>query len=293
MAKFCAKCGAPLKDHVKFCSKCGAPVPVDTVVIPVKKEKPVAQQTNVSMAKSVVEEKMQTSNQTVKYLACAVAAVAVIGGGLWGYDTYKSKNVTPVETNVAASSASAEKTEALENTDTEDGSMGQLTDESRDKLDKAREEMQKMGASGERLTATSYGHSDKGFMAMVAGSAMVFDTQNHRYATIANYDCLKKLTDLGYSKHMYPVLVQFIVWNDTHDQDANAGYWEGNRHVIPINMNFKYENGKLVDNGLFTANGRGASNYQTYLYEQKNVDLAHIFMEETIPLLEDMHQRDR
>lgn len=91
---------------------------------------------------------------------------------------------------------------------------------------------------------------------------------------------------------MYPVLVQFIVWNDTHDQDANAGYWEGNRHVIPINMNFKYENGKLVDNGLFTANGRGASNYQTYLYEQKNVDLAHIFMEETIPLLEDMHQRD-
>lgn len=285
MSKFCAKCGAPLKENVKFCAKCGAPVPVDSVS---------TQSVHTQQAVSNTS-KEEIKNNTVKYLACAVGAVAIIGGGFWCYTTYQSKNLPPVQTETAfTQSVAPEKTKTLDNTETqEDGSTGQLTDVAQDKLDKAREEMQKMGASGERLTATSYGHSDKGFMAMVAGSAMVFDTQNHRYATIANYDCLKKLTDLGYSKHMYPVLVQFIVWNDTHDQDANAGYWEGNRHVIPINMNFKYENGKLVDNGLFTANGRGASNYQTYLYEQKNVDLAHIFMEETIPLLEDMHQRGR
>ena len=283
MAKFCAKCGAPLKENVKFCAKCGAPVPADSVYV---------QSVHTSQAVSTTP-KEEIKNNTVKYLACAVGAIVIIGGGFWGYTTYQSKNLPPVQAEATSTkSAEPENTTTLNNTETkEDGSTGQLTDVAQDKLDKAREEITQMVLSGKRVTATSYGHSDKGFMAMVGGSAMIFDRQNHRYATIWNIGCLNKFRDLGYSKQMYPVLAQFVVWNDTHDQDENAGYWEGNRHFIPINMNFKYEGGQLVDNGLFTANGRGASSYRTYLFEQKNVDLAHLFMEEAIPFIEDAHDR--
>lgn len=171
------------------------------------------------------------------------------------------------------------------------GSANQNANVSRDKLDKAADAITKMGFSGARVSATSYGHSDKGFIATVNGAFMIFDVKNHRYATIWDGSCFNKFRDLGYSKHMYPVLVQFAVWNDTHDQDENAGYWDGNRHLIPINMNFKYEGGQLVDDGLFTANGRNATDYQTYLFEQKNVDLAHLFAEEALPFIEDAYSR--
>lgn len=163
-----------------------------------------------------------------------------------------------------------------------------------EKLDRAQEVISQIGLSECEVIATSYGHSDKGFIAMVnGGGVVIFDAQNHRWATIKakDIDCFNKFKDLGYSKHMYPILVKFAVWKDSHDQDENAGYWKDDIHFIPINMHFKYEGGHLVDDGLFTANGQNPSDYKTSLMEQKNVDLAHLFAEEALPFIEDAHLR--
>lgn len=301
MKYVCPKCGAPVSETDNVCPKCGmkfdwglvqngANQPDPNAQQQPETNQPDQQQTNpnqFSKAESKVRgllSKKQSKNKMFSVIVLGLFLLVFLGPA-----NDSPQHVKPVP--AASSSSSAAPAAKTEHPQKE---AQKAMDK---KLDATEKAMVTLGGylNGAHPLATSYGHSDKGFMALYKGTIFIVDLQNNRIAFIDNPQVLYNYRALVKDHKKDRVIVWFIAPFDDHDQDKDAGYWRKNEshelHVFPIYMLWKFDGDKVVDDGLYTATGEKPSHYQDFLHEQKNVDLAHLFMSETIPFLQDVEER--
>ncbi len=153
--------------------------------------------------------------------------------------------------------------------------------------------MQKQFAATQEVSgtvlATSYGHSEKGSLSLVKNkngsySFILVDEANHQMAGVEYSPEIYNLINVKpKSKSLKSsVIFNLSIYNDTKDADKDSGAWYGGRtHMLPIHAQYVFDGSGLVVPGmLHTARGEKPSHYQDYLKEQKNVDLANLFLTE-------------
>lgn len=315
--KFCPSCGIPLEENAQKEPSAGVNTPLPPIGIPIPPPigipTPPAVVNDVSKSVPDVSDIPQINSTSAgdsnndslgvpigalptprakkrKIYLIGIVAVMVLGvlGGI-----YKITNTIPKVDNRATGKSvevreplkKEERAPALVPAQAPAVSGVSSRDDDSAKLAVAGRKVREMGFDLP-VTSTSYGNSAHGFMAIVGGAVMLFDTDHNRAATLENIGALMQFQNQINRRETGPVVAKFMVWNDSNDSDSNAGWWEGTKHHIPIYMLWKYdEKGNVADNGLFTGSGKTPSHYQVYLYEQKNCDMAHIFMTEAIPLI--------
>ena len=72
--------------------------------------------------------------------------------------------------------------------------------------------------------------------------------------------------------------------NATKDKDSVHGRWSNNDHYLPIEVEFKFENGKHIPGMIKSGLGEQPSNYDKYLYETKNIEMVNLIIEEAAHL---------
>lgn len=267
MNRFCPKCGSPVDGMKKFCPTCGAPLQGQAV------------RTSTTTGQTAEEQK--------KWIVYAAAALILLGGGFFGYQHF-SGDKQGASTPVAASSAVAQSKSATSS------KQGEADTQPVDQhLQKAKDQMKKMGIDVTKVTAYSgYAEDyDKGFMVMADGKLWIADVKNHRVATIENPECLKEFHNYFKKAQANSIIVKFNILNDTPGEDQGMGEWNGNDHYLPMFISWKLDGKNTVDSGLFTGKGKNPGHYHAYLYEQKNVDLAHVFLAEANQLASDAERR--
>lgn len=312
MKYVCPKCGAPVSETDNVCPKCGMKFDWGLVQKGANPPDPNVQQQSATQQQtetnqpdqqqastdrlSKAESKVRgllAKNQSKNKMFSVIVLGLFLLVSLWPSNDSNSKpqQVKPVP---AASSSSSAASAAKAKKDKKAIQTPNVKDE---KITGAKNVMIEFGAPNDlQVLATSYGHSDKGFMALWKGEVYIIDLQNKRVVAIGNTKSMLKFRKQVKNHQTGPVIVWFLAPNENHDQDKDkdAGYWDDEQqdlHILPIYMLWKYDGNKVVDAGLYTGNGPQPSHYQGYLYEQKNVDLAHLFMSETIPFLEDAENR--
>lgn len=168
--------------------------------------------------------------------------------------------------------------------------------------ERAAQELESYGYSNAEVLATSYGHSGNGFLSVLGGKEyrlVLVDRKNQRAAVITpiRKDEIRNfaskdggLMQIG-NQLKGTIIAEFAISNDVQDQDVEAGNWSGATHQIPIYCDYKVTNSGVIEPGkLTTGKGLRPSHYQDYLYEQKNVDMANLFLMELLPLKENMKQ---
>lgn len=293
MARYCPKCKSEVSELDIVCPHCRAKLKWEAALVGNEQAtldensqtQPAAPLTNNGTNEGVTPNAPKKGGK--KWLKVIVGFMII--SSLCSF----CRNSSPEEDQKAASSA-PQAAQSVQRTESEKApapaSAPKPKDSKQEKLDKTHEAISSMGVTG-NVTASSYVSSDKGFMAVVDRKAMIFDVKNHQYAVVDNASCIQDFAKKVNQKEHGPIVVRLAIPNDAHDQDEKAGYWEGNVHHIPFCMVWDYENNTPVDNGIYTGAGQNVSRYETYLYEPKNVTLAHVFLSEAIPLLNDAKQR--
>ncbi len=267
MNRFCPKCGSPVDSMKKFCPKCGAPLQGQAV------------------RSSAVAG--QTAEKQKKWIIYAAAALILLGGGFFGAQHFGGEKQS-VATPAAASFAVAQSKAAASS------KQGEAEAQPIDPyLQKAKDQMKNMGIDVAKVIAYSgyVEDYDKGFMVMADGKLWIVDMKNHRVATIENPECLKKFHDYFKKAQANSVIVKFNILNDTPGEDQGMGEWNGSDHYLPMFISWKLDGKNTIDSGLFTGKGKSPGHYHAYLYEQKNVDLAHIFLARANQLASDAERR--
>lgn len=145
------------------------------------------------------------------------------------------------------------------------------------------------------VIATSAGHSSKGSLSLIKNQNgkyvfVLIDEGNHRMATINYNEEAYNFVNTKKNNNPLSGIVRFnlYIYNDTKDADANAGEWYGGKnHTIPIYAAYDTDrDGNIVPGMLNTGKGFSPSHYHGYLNEQKNVDLANLFLTE----MESLHK---
>ena len=266
MNRFCPKCGSPVDSGKKFCPKCGAPLQ--------------GQEARPS------NEGNETAGQQ-KWILCAAATIILLGGGFLGYQHFGGDKQSVSPPAATSSAAAQSKPDAS-------SKQGEADAQPVDQyLQKAKDQMKRMGIDVAKVTAYSgyVEDYDKGFMALADGKLWIVDMKNHRAATIENPECLKKFHDYFKKAQANSIIVKFNILNDTPGEDQGMGEWNGNDHYLPMFISWKLDGKNTVDSGLFTGKGKNPGHYHAYLYEQKNVDLAHVFLAKANQLASDAERR--
>lgn len=130
------------------------------------------------------------------------------------------------------------------------------------------------------VIATSYGHSNKGFLTQFQnGSAILIDKINNQMVGVKPQNVIKNISDYrGNDKQS--IQFDILILSDTRGADANSGIWDGGNHLLPILVEYTYENGKHIPGMIKTGSGASPASYDNYLYEQKNVDAVNMIIEE-------------
>ena len=152
----------------------------------------------------------------------------------------------------------------------------------------AETELQRFGIRG-TVACSTYGNNPDGFMCNVNGKAYIVDLKNNRIASIENPgDFFGLLKWQNEQKRDDTIIAQFLIRNDTFDNDRAFGEWRGSHHFFPIYILTTYDkNGKrIIDGKVSSGEGPSPSHYQGYLKEQKNNDLAALFISEVFPYIE-------
>lgn len=144
-----------------------------------------------------------------------------------------------------------------------------------------REHLEKFGIQG-NIAASTYGHNPNGFMARVDGKNYIVDLKNDRVASIENPDSFFDELLQKREKQDGLAIVQFLVRNDRYDKDNLYGEWRGNHHLIPMYILFDYDaNGNALPEGrIFSGEGASPGHYHGDIHEQKNIDLAKLFLDQ-------------
>ena len=283
MAKFCMKCGAGLEDNVKFCKVCGTPVGdvarKDTSEQTIRMDPPRIEPSSAPIRKS-------GNSRTGGIVAMALVIAALCGGGYYYYQSHRTVATDTVSDSKDKKGASENISSSAEKDDkSKEGQSKADSTSQNSTMDKAKAEMAEYGIKGE-FTATSYGHSPEGFIAMDnAGQVVVIDRKNHRVGMVKPRMSLTEFQRQRNEKVPSPMLMDCTFTGDAKDGDSKAGYWRGTTHYMTIYALYKFDgNGNLVPGMLTTAQGEHPSHYQDVLYEMKNVDFANLFLTEAIGL---------
>lgn len=223
------------------------------------------------------------NSSTGGIVAFALVIAALCGGG--GYYYYQSHQPTATETESPSKNgkgAAENETSSTEPFDkSKEEQINAVLPVQNSMLDKAKTEMAEYGIKGE-FTATSYGHSSDGFIALdSSGQFVVIDRKNHRAGIVKPHMSLAEFKRQRNEKIPLPMLMDCTFTGDAPDGDVNAGYWKGTTHYMTIYALYKFDgNGNLVPGMLTTARGEHPSHYQDVLYEVRNVDFANLFLTE-------------
>lgn len=261
MPKFCTKCGHALKDGVKFCPGCGSTL----------------QETK----DNADEFSMLKTNRKKIIAGIGICTLLIAGSGVYAINHKDTSDATPAPTQEVSTEAQTDNTTPAPK---EEPKQQQSPSEL------AKTEMVKHGFTGD-LIATSYGHSPDGFLVVEGNKGMrilIFDTKNNRVATVNNQTKLLDFVNQRNNRTASSMIVKFDILNDTRDKDAKAGAWKGSTHTIPINGQYGWDaSGNVIPKMLYTGVGEYPQQYDSVLYEQKNVDLMNLFLREAVPLWKD------
>ena len=143
----------------------------------------------------------------------------------------------------------------------------------------AEAELQRFGIQG-TVTASTYGNNAEGFMARVNDKNYIVDVKNNRIASIEIDDNFFNELLLKREKKDGLAIVQFLIYNDGYGKDYHCGEWRGSHHLFPMYILFEYDaNGNAVPEGrIFSGEGATPGHYHSTVYEQKNIDLAKLFL---------------
>lgn len=150
-------------------------------------------------------------------------------------------------------------------------------------LETAKKQLEYRGIMG-NVTATSYGHSSKGFLAQFDdGNVVLLDKMTNRVIRISPLDAIKRIADYKGNGNA-SVRLELLIMNDTRDSDEASGVWKGNNHLLPVTVEYKYENGAHIPGMIKSGAGASPAAYDNYLYETKNVDMVNMIIEEAAAL---------
>ena len=143
----------------------------------------------------------------------------------------------------------------------------------------AEAELQRFGIQG-TVTCSTYGNNAEGFMARVSDKNYIVDLKNNRVASIENDDYFFNELLTKREKKDGLAIVQFLIRNDSYDKEHHCGEWRGSHHLLPMYILFEYDaNGNAVPEGrIFSGEGAAPGHYHSTVYEQKNIDLAKLFL---------------
>lgn len=282
MSKLCINCQNPLKDDAKFCPKCGTPVKEEqknniqdslsetssvsnnnTVKTPNMSDNNIDKvQTDSKNNVQYVYVNKKSSSNLVKIVAgVAVAAVLVVGGlSLMGKNDAKE-----IKTGTTATGVTQQQTKSVKT---------------------AEDSLANFGIKGKVINST-FGSNPNGFLANVDNRIYLVDTKNNQAASIENYSYV--VNDLRNQQNGASsagrIIPQFLILNDKHGKDDDKGEWRNSNHFLPVFVRIKVDGaGNLKSEGKMSS-GKGAapSHYQGDLEEQKNIDLANLFLKELVP----------
>lgn len=237
-------------------------------------------------------EKQENFNRT-PYLA-AVGMIVVLMIGSFGYSMFSSQSDKQTKpANMAAQSQKKQvisRKEETNNTYARSESspapakreqVNRATDGTNNAaaLKMAMQELEYYDVRGE-ATATSYGHNKNGFLTKFGDVAVIFcDKVNNRAMLIMPADTIQQIADYKGSANK-KIRFALGIHNDGRDNDAVNGSWENNDHYLPVEVEFRYENGKHIPGMIKSEEGSPTGKYDKYLYERKNVDTINLIIEE-------------
>ncbi len=255
MSKFCPSCGKSVQATDAFCSNCGANL----------------HPSNSKSRKTII--------LTSAFL-CAILA----GGGLYWYSASVANQteqqvVTEKKEEPVADNQLEEKTQIAEAPTKKETPIEASKRILRDEF----------GLNLEVL-ATSYGNNPDGFIAYTPREGgvnlLIVDLKYHQIANPSVDRGFANLVAQQSKTSPSPLIVNFEIMNDKHDQDANNGVWENEyTHIIPMYILYKFDaNGNIVpDNGLSSGPGQHPSHYQEFLREPSKIHLGKLFATEAMP----------
>lgn len=165
-------------------------------------------------------------------------------------------------------------------------------------LKKAQEEATRYNIEG-TVVATSYGHNSDGFLLIskkqpsdTTKRITIIDRKNNRIAYVDRFESQEQN---GSNINAIKLLVS--IPHDIEDQDRNAGTWSGDRHDIPIWVEYEFDlNHNVIPGKIKTINKNTSlsenGNFTEWLYEQKNVDMINLFLTELEPLVNNAREHN-
>ncbi|MBP5737333.1 MAG: SH3 domain-containing protein [Acidaminococcaceae bacterium] len=139
------------------------------------------------------------------------------------------------------------------------------------------------------VTCSTYGHNPNGFMAQANGKNYIVDLKNNRVASIENSrGFFEQLKWQNRKKSDDTIIAQFLIYNDSHDRDYRFGEWRGSHHFFPLYIltTLDSKGSLIVDGKVSSGEGASPSHYHGYPSEQKNIELAELFVSEVFPFVE-------
>lgn len=130
------------------------------------------------------------------------------------------------------------------------------------------------------VIATTLGHNKNGSLSLMKnGDSYKFIIIDNRSNKIA------EVQDEVNNRGKDCVIFKFLIYNDEKDKDNNHGVWYDKNHLMPVYAFFDVDvNNNIIPGMLYTSSGANPSRYHDYLLEQKNVDIANLFLTE-MPIL--------
>lgn len=263
---FCKQCGSQVSDNAKFCSKCGSDMGSETKM------------TSLQSASNSFDIRL------VIGLIGVVMILALTVGFFLFHKYHKAVLDEP---------QSAEN----ELVDYEDKSETAIKiDKELSPAAKTQELLRESGYDV-KVLATSYGHSNKGVLALVKTD------MGYRFAVYSYPD--EKAAFIDYSSSIYnfyfnadegmtdPLIFTMEIPDDERDKDVNAGIWEGSDHFIPVYALYDIKNGVIIPGLLSTGEETlEPSHYHSYFYETKNVNIINLVLTEMQALHEDAQKKN-
>ena len=257
----CKNCGEPLRPGAMFCAKCGASV---------TDEEPKNSNINIP-TETKIETNVDDNNKkkkggflfTILKIVIGIIVFLFLVGLFFG----KSDNK---ETKKEAVSTPVKKEQAVT-------------------LNSAKSALDSFGIKGEIISST-YNKNSDGFLANVDNKVYAVDLKNNQIATIENYSVMVRHVNKirGRDNSSGNLIPQFLIYNDKHGKDDQMGEWRGNNHFLPIYILVECDAaGNIKSRGKMSSGlGAAPSHYQGYLEEQKNIDIANIFLKDIITFIE-------
>lgn len=134
------------------------------------------------------------------------------------------------------------------------------------------------------MAATSYGHSEKGFLAYSKGAVWIVDLKNRTYGCINYPTYLGKIYRSQGKKEDGVAIFNMSHLEKEQNKDAELGKWEHIMHTIPCYVLYTFDQkGEPVldDTRIFSATGTlTPSHYHAEVKEPKNAALAALAVTE-------------